>query len=274
MTIQSCLTICLIPEARGGPFIFWDDLAAGCRQAAELGFDAVEIFPPSADAVNVDQLHQLLHTHHLALAAIGTGAGWLRQRLTLTSADNHVRQQAIQFVRSLIDLAGQFGASVIIGSMQGHWRGQVDRPRALSYLALALDNLGERARQYGSRILFEALNRYETNLINTIDEAVQLLSKLSTANVMLLADLFHMNIEEADLVAGLRRGGKHIGHVHWVDSNRRPAGNGHIDFVSIGAALKEIGYRGYVSAEALPYPTPIEAARQTITMYRKIFTTL
>jgi sugar phosphate isomerase/epimerase len=100
---------------------------------------------------------------------------------------------------------------------------------------------------------------------------VRLLDSLSTRNVVLLADLFHMNIEEADPAAALRAGGARIGHVHFVDSNRRPAGLGHIDLRPIAAALQEIGYAGFASAEALPYPDPDAAARQTIEAFRKYF---
>ena len=50
--MKSCITVSLVPEARGGPFVFWDDLAGSCRAAAELGFDAIELFPPAAEAID------------------------------------------------------------------------------------------------------------------------------------------------------------------------------------------------------------------------------
>ena len=74
MAIQSSVTISLVKEARGGPFVFWDDLAAGCQKAAELGFDAVEVFPPSAQTVAPAELRRLLDQYKLKLAAVGTGA--------------------------------------------------------------------------------------------------------------------------------------------------------------------------------------------------------
>jgi sugar phosphate isomerase/epimerase len=269
--IRSCVTVSLVPEARGGPFVFWDDLAAGCGKAKELGFDAVEVFPPSPAAVDANGLRRLLHDTGLQLAAVGTGAGWLLQRLTLTAVEGGKRAEAREFIRSVIDLAGQFHAPAIIGSMQGRHGGEVDRTAALASLAEALNDLGEHAAKYGVPLLYEPLNRYETNLVNTVEDGVKLLDSLSTRNVKLLTDLFHMNIEEADVPAALRSGGKHVGHVHFVDSNRRPAGCGHTDFEPIARALRDIGYEGYVSAEALPYPDPDEAARRTIAAYRKYF---
>jgi sugar phosphate isomerase/epimerase len=269
MAIKSCVTISLVAETRGGPFVFWDDLPAGCEQAARLGFDAVEIFLPGPDALNPAELQRLLHSHHLAVAALGTGAGWVKHRLTLTSPEAGVRERALAFVRSIIDLGGPLGASAIVGSIQGRWGDGVDKPAALDYLTQALNTLAEHARQYRVPLIYEPLNRYETNLVNTVEEGVRLLQSLTTTNVVLLADLFHMNIEEADLAAALRTGGRHIGHVHFVDSNRWAAGRGHLDFGPIVTALRDIGYQGYLSAEALPYPTPWEAAQQTIATYRR-----
>ena len=74
---RSCVTISLVEEARGGPFVFWDGLEDGCRRAHELGFDAVEVFPPGPDAVDTEQLRSLLDEHQLSLAAVGTGGGSL-----------------------------------------------------------------------------------------------------------------------------------------------------------------------------------------------------
>jgi sugar phosphate isomerase/epimerase len=271
MSMKSSVTISLVPEVRGGPFVFWDDLAGGVRQAAELGFDAVEIFPPGPEAIAADELTGLLKQNKVALAAMGTGAGWVRRKLTLTSADPSVRQQAEAFIRSIIETAGPFGAPAIIGSMQGRFGDGVAKETALAWLREALDRLGEHARRFHVPLLYEPLNRYETNLLTTIADAVAFLQTLSTDNVKLLADLFHMNIEEVNLASALKAGAGRTGHVHFVDSNRRPAGMGHLDFRPIAEALRETSFNGYLSAEALAYPDSLAAAKQTIAMFRKFF---
>ena len=73
-------------------------------------------------------------------------------------------------MRSIIDLAGPFGASAIIGSMQGRWGDGVSKDQALGWLAEALEELGEHAKQYKVPLLYEPLNRYETNLVNRVDQ--------------------------------------------------------------------------------------------------------
>ncbi|SIO60372.1 Sugar phosphate isomerase/epimerase [Singulisphaera sp. GP187] len=271
MAIRSAVTISLVPEARGGPFVFWDDLAGACRKASELGFDAVEIFPPGPDEVDPVALRTLLAGHGLALAAVGTGAGWVKHRLNLVHPESSVRSRARDFIRAIIDFAGPFQAPAIIGSMQGRSGDGVDAATAAGYLADALEELGEHAKNYGVPLVYEPLNRYETNMANTVEAGMVILRSLSTRNVVLLADLFHMNIEEANLPAAIRAGRGAIGHVHFVDSNRRPAGLGHIDFAPIVAALEEIEYQGYVSAEAFPYPDPDSAAERTMQAFRQYF---
>jgi sugar phosphate isomerase/epimerase len=261
--IRSAVTISLVQQARSGPFVFHDDLAAGCRAAAEIGYHAVEIFAPSPDAVPAAELRGLLKETGLQVAAVGTGAGWLIHKLSLTSPDEAVRRRAIQFIQSIIDFGGPYGAPAIIGSMQGRHGNGVTPEQARDWLRLALDELGDEARRYGVPLIYEPLNRYETNLVNTQAAGVELLQSLTTDNVRLLADLFHMQIEEADVAAGLHAGGRFIGHVHFVDSNRRPVGCGHMNCGPIVSALREIGYSGYVSAEAFPWPNSRLAAEQT-----------
>jgi sugar phosphate isomerase/epimerase len=269
--IRSAVTISLVSEARGGPFVFWHDLPAACRSAKALSFDAIEVFPPSADAVDAKGLRSLLNDNGLALAAVGTGAGWVRQKRHLCLPDAASRALARDFIRSIIDFAGPLGAPAIIGSMQGRSSDEVDPATARGYLADALEELGEHAKQYNTPLIFEPLNRYETNLVNTLDAGEKLLRSLSSKNVLLLGDLFHMNIEEVDIADAIREAGAFLGHVHFVDSNRRPAGFGHLDYGPIAAALRQIGYQGFASAEALPYPDSEEAAKQTIAAFRKWF---
>jgi sugar phosphate isomerase/epimerase len=265
------VTVSLVPEVRGGPFVFWDDLPAACRKAKELGYDAVEIFPPGGDALDGKEVRKLTNDHGLAVAAVGTGPGWVKHRWHLCLPDAAARTKARAFIRGVIDFAGPLGAPAIIGSMQGRSGDGVEHATALGWLSEALEELGQYAKQYGVPLIYEPLNRYETNMATTVEAGVRILDGLSTKNVVLLADLFHMNIEETDVAAALRAGGKHIGHVHFVDSNRRPAGLGHIDYAPIVAALESIGYNGFASAEAFPYPDPDGAARQTIETFRRYF---
>lgn len=267
--MKSAITVSLVEEARGGPFVFWGGLADACERAAALGFDAIEIFPPSTDAVSAEEINPLLEKHGLQVAALGTGAGMVKHKLSLSHADGEHRAKARAFVKQIIDKAAEFGASAIIGSMQGRWGDGTDKDTALGYLGEALNECGDHAATHGVPLIYEPLNRYETNLCNTIADGVALLESIQCKNVVLLADLFHMNIEEVNIADALRAGGKHIGHVHFVDSNRRPTGMGHMSYEPIAAALRDIGYEGYACAEAFPYPDSQAAAEATMAAFKK-----
>lgn len=273
--MRSAVTVSLVPEAKAGPFVFHDGLAAGCAQAAALGFDAVEIFPPSAAALEAGELTALLSQHRLRVAAIGTGAGWVVRKLSLTSPEATVRRDARAFIAEIVEFAGRFGAPAIIGSMQGRWDTAtgVSRERALSWLGEALADLGARAAQQGVPLLYEPLNRYETNLFNRVGDTAAWLRAQKIGNVKLLADLFHMNIEETDSAAALREAGDLVGHVHFADSNRRAIGFGQTRIAPIIGALRAIGYTGYLSAEIFPLPDASAAAAQTIKAFKQALAT-
>lgn len=266
--MKSAITISLVEEARKGPFVYHDGLADGCARAAAAGFDAVEIFVPSYDPL--PELAGLLKQHNLKLAAIGTGAGWVKHKLSLTDADAGKRAEAIAYVKGVIDLAAQYNAPAIIGSMQGKSGEGTTHDQAIGYLKETLNALGPYAKEKGQSLFYEPLNRYETNLFNTLAEGVKVLESLTTDNVKLLADLFHMNIEEADIAQAIRDAGKHVGHVHFVDSNRRAAGLGHMDHGPIVDALKAVGYEGYLCAEAFPLPDADTCAKTTIDTIKRL----
>ena len=271
--VRSAVTICLVPEAAAGPFVFHGDCAAACATAARLGFDAVEIFAPDAAAVKALNLPKLLGDNGLSLAALGTGAGFLQRQLTLTSPSAAVRAEASDFIRAMLHEAAGFQTKVIVGSMQGRWSPEMlhDYDRALVMLGTALWELGDVAESLGMTMLYEPLNRYETNFFTTLEITAACLMSEFAPSKRILADLFHMSIEERDIAAALRAVGPTVGHVHFADSNRRAPGFGHTDFAPIAAALRDIGYDGYVSAEVLPWPDAEAAAAQTMAAFRQHF---
>ena len=126
--MRSSVTISLVAEGRGGPFVFWDDLAASVHKAANLGFDGVEVFPPGPQLFPGEELRRLLDATGLKLAAVGTGAGWVIRKLTLTHADAGHRAQARQFVRDLIDRAGRIADDRYFGVLSD---GEIARYEAL-----------------------------------------------------------------------------------------------------------------------------------------------
>ena len=266
--IKSAVTINLIGSMSVGPWIFWHDLEESLKKAAGLGFDGVELFTGSGADLDAGYLRKQLDHYGLGLAAVGTGAGKvIHGGLTLTDPDPKIRQKAISFISEMIS----FGAPAIIGSMQGNVLPGNNREETMDWLVHGLEILQKTANDQGVILIYEPLNRYETNLLNTLKAGIEFLKKNDLKNVRLLADLFHMNIEEDSLPQIILESGKYIGHVHFADSNRKPMGFGHTNMQPIATALKEISYSGYVSAEAFPWPNPDAAAEQTIKAFQNFF---
>lgn len=258
---------------RGG----WDDL----DRVAALGFDGVEVAIRDPAQVDGRALAARCAALGLPVVAIGTGQGYLHDGLSLTAPDEGIRRAAIERFRQHLRLASMLnevrdapaqGVLVIVGLLRGRAAetgpGPAGRAEAERRLSDALDVVmrEEGARQVG--VVIEPINRYETDLLNGVAETLALIERVGHPRLGLVADTFHMNIEEVSLEESLRAAAPRLRHVHVADSNRRPPGGGHLDFPAILRTLREIGYEGYLSAETLPYPDPEGAARAALAYLR------
>jgi sugar phosphate isomerase/epimerase len=268
--MKSAITFSAVEQARGGPFVFWDDFARACDISRKLGFDALEVFAPRADYFRTTNIAKHLNDRGLKLAAVGTGAGWVVSKLSLSDPSTEVCNKAIDFVKSMIDVAAPANSQVIIGSMQGRADNAGELATRRTRLAQSLHQLAEYASSVNVRMLIEPLNRYETNLINSVDDGLNIISMSETSNLKLLCDVFHMNIEEVSIADSLAKAGAHLGHVHFADSNRKAVGFGHVEYTSIISALCKLNYAGYLSAEVLSQPDADTAADQTMIAYKAL----
>jgi len=265
--IKSSITFSAVPEAQGGPFVYWGSLEESMRSAKDLGFDAIEIFPPSPEYFQTIDAAKLAQQTGLEIAAVGTGAGWLKHKLSLADAEPQVRARAMEFLSLMLVAATQLQAPMIIGSMQGRSVPGVSKTQAKEFLREGLERLDAQAKAIGGNILYEPLNRYETDQCNTLEQGTELICGLSSTK--LLADWFHMNIEEADMVESILKAGTAIGHVHFADTNRLAVGSGHLSVQPLIDALGQIGYRGFLSAEVFPQPDSQSAAERTIRSFKQ-----
>ncbi|MCE5340893.1 MAG: sugar phosphate isomerase/epimerase [Planctomycetaceae bacterium] len=241
------------------------DFEAGLKNASQLGYDGVELAIRNPADVDYDQLVYLLQEYRLELVALGTGQAYLQEGLSFSHPAESVRCQAVARVKQHIDLASRFGAKVIIGLLRGNVEADMDKSQCLGWMKECFVQCLTYAAKNDTTVVIEPLNRYETNLINTAGEAVELIKELSFPNFQLLLDSFHMNIEEVSIEETIRNYAAYIGHVHVADSNRWAPGFGHLDFSKIIAALEKAGFVGYLSAEIIPQPDPDIAVRQTLT---------
>jgi sugar phosphate isomerase/epimerase len=245
-----------------GPLLFAGDVGEAVRVAAMLGYEGIEISMRSAGEVDAGWLAERLAAAQLRLSALGTGRVFLEDGLSFSSPDAEVRRAAVARVRAIGEFAAPFGALVIVGLVRGARPAGGDGAREQGCIVDCLRECADSAGEAGVSIVVEAINRYETAFQNTAAGTRELLDVVGRPNLGLLLDCFHMNIEEPSLAAAIVAAGDRLGYVHVVDSNRWAPGLGHLDYGPVVDALVRIGYQGWLSAEILPKPDDLAAARQ------------
>lgn len=227
-----------------------EPLEATARRLAELGYDGIEL-SGEPDLVTAAGAWEIVEPLGLAVTSI---CGIYTPERDLSHPDPTVRCAAIDYVRRCAELGAALGAGVVIVVPTAVGRTQPIEDEQSEW-NWAVESIAEAAGAIppeGPRIVLEALNRYETYLVNSLERADELRRAVASDRVGLMADIFHMNIEEEDVVAAVRAHAAQIGHVHLADSNRREPGRGHTDFAGILAVLEESGYEGSLTMEFLP----------------------
>lgn len=235
-----------------------------------MGIEGIELHGPSLD-LNGERLRAIFAASDVSPSAIEGADGQV-------DPDPAARQQAKDQMRTRLDLAGALGA---VGVLIVPQRGRVPLLPDLSPLATGaelerelllhqLRELDTTALAVGVKMFLEPLNRFSAHLVNRVEQGVAI-AEQAGASVAVMADFFHMNIEEADIPAALRAAGGRLVYVHVADSNRLQPGRGHIDFRPAFTALKAIGYDGYLGLEcqvAGPYD---EAIRESVALLRALW---
>lgn len=242
------------------PILFTGDIAENLKQIAHIGYSGAELYVSDPHRIDTEQLAYLLSKHNLMLTAIGTGLSAVEEQLFFTSDDESVRRAAIQRVKDIIDAFADFKPAINIGTIKGRLAAASDEAQARSRIHTALKECAVYAEQYGVQLVLEAINRYEQDYLNSLQDVVRLIDALEMPNIKVHADVFHMNIEEVSITDSLYRYRDYLGHIHFADNNRMYPGGGSIDFKEIFRTLRSIDYRGAVSVECLPRPDGKTAA--------------
>lgn len=236
---------------------FFPDLAPAesfeerLEQLSAVGINQIEIWGEKLHQ-DMARVKSGLKNSPLTVSTICAGF-----RGSLLHADTQMRKFAFDDLKLLLSLAGELNAvgvvmtpyqsyMPIIGGLEPY---RSARELQNSMLEDLLGRLGEEALRHQTKLLLEPVNRYESPLFNRVEQMVQLCDLIGSAGLGIIADTFHMNIEEQDIATVLRKYCSQITHIHCVDSNRFLPGQGHTDFAPIIAALREKGYSGALSFE-------------------------
>lgn len=225
-------------------WIFGDEpLAETAVRLAGFGYDGLEL---KGDLKLYDpfEVKAILDDHGLAVLSLTP------EDVDLPHPDPKVRSEAVDYYLRLLDFAIEVGASIVgCHGAVGRIRPVTTYEQEYVNFVVGVQRIAARSQELGLRLAIEVLNRYESHLLNTSEEAVRFVEEVGAPNVGILLDAYHMNIEEADLGSAILAAREHLILFHAADSNRQAVGRGHTDFLGVMRALKDIQYNGAIIIE-------------------------
>ncbi|MEN8908318.1 MAG: sugar phosphate isomerase/epimerase [Clostridiales bacterium] len=246
------------------PFVLRGDYVNSIEFAKELGYDAVEIHVVDPKTVDVSKIKKVCLKKNILVSSIGTGMSYSQDKLSLMSEDYNTRLAAIKRVKDFIILAKELNSKVIIGLIRGIIKSDSKYLKSEERVYNSLGECLNFAEKNNVKLVVEAINRYESNFLNTLNYTKRFIEKFNSKYIEVMIDSFHMNIEEKNMEEAILMCGNKIGHVHFSDNDRMYPGHGHINFKSIIKALKKVEYDGFIAIECLSLPVPYEAAKNSI----------
>ena len=233
------------------------------------GFDSVEIAIEDPSHIDPAHVKRELDRHGLVCGSVCAAMGPERD-LRGTPGQ---QKTGLAYLTALLDQMVALDCQSLIGPVYS----AVGRPDAVppdeykqqwATVVKNLKKLCQHAEKQGRQVCLEPLNRFETDFINTCDQALKMIKAVGSPALNLLLDTFHMNIEEKHQAAAIRRAGKLLAHFHACGSDRGTPGNDHIDWKSIAKALKDIRYQGNVVIES--FTTDVKVIARAAAIWRRI----
>jgi D-psicose/D-tagatose/L-ribulose 3-epimerase len=233
-------------------------LAELAPRIAAWGFDLVELPVENPGDWDPDLAAEVLRAHELA----ATVCAVMPPGRELVAAGGETIAATQDYLRTCVDAAAVVGAATdggggavvagpIYASVGRKWRLSAgERARLVRELAGNLAPVAEYAAESGVRLALEPLNRFETSLINTVEQAAEVVDAVGSPAVGLLLDTFHMNVEERSIPDAIRTAADRIYHFHACANDRGAPGADHLDWDGIVRALDEVGYEGAVVIES------------------------
>lgn len=245
------------------------DARRAVAATAAAGFDLLEIPVLEPATVDAGLTRKLLDEYGLK-AACSLGLSF---DADISSPDPDVARRGRELLAAALGVTRDVGASHLTGvlySALGKYPGPAT-PKGRAHSVESLAWLAERAAADGITLGVEVVNRYESNLLNTAEQALALLDEVGSPNLVVHLDTYHMNIEEQDFATPVQRCGPRLGYVHVGESNRGYLGTGTIDFDQFFAALRGIGYQGIVTFESFSSAVVSPTLSNTLAVWRNLW---
>jgi D-psicose/D-tagatose/L-ribulose 3-epimerase len=224
-----------------------DTAPAICRQAAEIGFELIEVLMFDPATLDREATRRAIRETGLGLR-LGMALG---PEADISSGDAATARRGEETVALALEIAADLGAPAVSGICYAAFNSYSapQTARQVEQVAAALSRLDKRAGELGLRLGVEPVNRYETYMVNTLDQASALIERAGARHMFVHMDTFHMNIEEPDMAAAIARNASRLGYAHVADSHRGALGTGNFDLQGYFRALAAAGYEGDLTFE-------------------------
>lgn len=236
---------------------------------AGLGYDLLEVPLLDPQGVDAELTRRIMEEHGLgASCSLGLSAD-----ADISSPDPDVARRGEELLTSALDVAVRMGSRYLCGvihSAMTKYRAPAT-PEGRANAVAALGRLARRAADDGVTLGLEVVNRYESNLVNTAAQAVELIDEVGEDNVKVHLDVYHMNIEEDGYSDPVLRCGDRLGYVHVGESHRGYLGTGTIDFAAFFGALGRMGYTGPITFESFSSAVVSEDLSNTLGVWRNLW---
>lgn len=238
--------------------------------ARDLGFDLVEVLMTDPDTTDTEMTARLSAEFGVGVAAGICGT----LDADLSHPDPDIAARGEKRISDAILATRDMGATMLGGPSFSavHRYDRAPSEFARGRAVEIYGRLADRATAAGVRIGLEALNRYESNFVNTLGQAADLVRAVGSDAMFVHGDLFHMNIEERDFTTALGGVGDVLGYLHVTDSHRGPLGEGNIDFDTLFAALRQIDYTGPITFESFSATRTGPAFAEMVALWRDQWT--
>jgi len=235
------------------------------------GYDGVELMTRSPEKLNWNQILRLSQSKNLAVTMICTGEIFAQLGVSFCDRNLEARKTAIERTKQMIDYASYLDAIINVGRLRGVYYDDIPRSKTDSWAVEALTQLSEYADKKNAKIAIETVAAFQSNFINTLEEARMLLQKVGNPNLRIMMDIFHMHLEEPDYLSSIIKYQAYNIHVHLADSNRRYPGQGNLPFDKIVETFMRAGYDGVFTVEIMQWPDQDTAAKAAIEYMSPIF---
>lgn len=239
-----------------------EPLRSTFERLSRFGYDGIEL-KGEPEEYDPREVKGLCEEFDLQVFSVLGWSIWPLER-DLAHPDPQFREKALDYATQCVDLASAVGAALVVvipasagrtsplGDVSTAEKWTAAAEREWNHAVQSVRTAAAYAERQGILLAVEPINRYESFLINNVDQGLRFVSAVGSKVVKLHLDAFHMNTEEEDPAEAIRRAGELLVNMHVADSNRQAVGYGHTDFVAIMKALMEIDYQGPLTLEPVP----------------------